>query len=56
MSVRESAARAERREKVLEQQRRHGAVPHKTKIYFYTALGVITVFAFAILLADLMRV
>jgi uncharacterized membrane protein YidH (DUF202 family) len=53
--VREPTSRTARREKVLEQQRRHGAVPSKPKMYFYTALGVITVFAFALLLADLMR-
>jgi hypothetical protein len=50
-----SEARRQRREKVLEAQRRHGAVPSKSKMYFYTALGVITVFASAILLADFMR-
>jgi hypothetical protein len=51
-----SEARRQRKEKVLEAQRRHGAVPSKPKLYFYAALGVVTVFAFAILLADLMRV
>ena len=55
MGMRASTSRADRKERVLEEQRRHGAVPKKSKLYFFTALGVITVFAFAILLADLMR-
>jgi hypothetical protein len=56
LGVKTSTARADRREKILEEQRRHGAVPKKSKMYFFTALGVITVFVFSILLADLMRV
>jgi len=53
--MRASASKSSRREKVLEAQRRHGAVPSKSKMYFFTVLGMITVFAFALLLADLLR-
>jgi hypothetical protein len=53
--MRALTARASRKEKVLEEQRRYGAVPKKSKMYFYTALGMITISAFALLLADLMR-
>ena len=48
-------ARRQRKEKVLEAQRRHGAVPKKSKLYVFAALGVIILFMFIILLADLMR-
>ena len=55
MGMRASTSRADRRERVLEEQRRHGAVPKKSKLYVFAALGVIILFMFIILLADLMR-